>query len=246
MTTTIDGVSYTQATYYDSFYGRVKGSQTVTGITLETQYNDFGYATKSLNAASGYVYQEVTDMDARLQLIAANKANGEIIETRKYSEITGQMELVKAETLSQMQRHRIAYEYDNFGNLALQNVEEMLSDLSVNVFDETYRYDDLHRLIESKRTASGAEDILNYDYDAVGNITVKDDFSTNFTYGNLARNNGNAGPNAVHQVVKTSEFNNEVVTYGYDLNGNMTSGDGRTITYNAFNKPISHRKRRCH
>ncbi|MEP2302183.1 MAG: SpvB/TcaC N-terminal domain-containing protein [Kangiellaceae bacterium] len=239
MTTTIDGVSYTQATQYDSFYGRVKGSQTVSGITLETQYNDFGYATKSLNAASGYVYQEVTDMDARLQLIAANKANGQIIETRKYSEITGQMELVKAETLSQMQRHRIAYEYDDFGNLALQNVEEMLSDFSVNVFDETYRYDNLHRLVESKRTASGAEDILNYNYDAVGNITVKDDFSTNFTYGNLARNNGNAGPNAVRQVVKTSEFNNEVVTYGYDLNGNMTSGDGRTITYNAFNKPVS-------
>jgi RHS repeat-associated protein len=236
VTTNIGAESYTQATQYDGFYGRVKGSQTVTGITLETQYNDYGYATKSLNAASGYVYQEVTDMDARLNLTAAFKANGILNEVLAYTHETGQMESVHTDTnVGGSQRHRIDYEYDDFGNLALQKVENIRNG-SVILSSESYDYDDLHRLINSSQDIDGAISNIGYVYDAVGNILSKGDFGNGFVYGDLSRATDNAGPNAVVSVNKNT---GGTATYEYDLNGNMTNGDGKTLTYNAFNKPLT-------
>ncbi len=236
VTTNIGVDSYTQTTQYDSFYGRVKGGQTVSGITLETQYNDYGYVTKSLNASSQYVYQEVTEMDARLNLIAAAKANGIINETREYAPETGQMLLVLAETdASSSQRHRIAYEYDDFGNLERQLVENIRSG-SVIESEETYLYDDVHRLTLSSQLIDGVSSSVSYAYDAVGNITSKGDFGSGFAYGDISRTTDNAGPNAVISVNKNT---GGTATYQYDLNGNMTSGDGKTLTYNAFNKPLT-------
>jgi RHS repeat-associated protein len=236
VTTNIGSDSYTQATQYDGFYGRVKGSQTVTGITLETQYNDYGYATKSLNAASGYVYQEVTDMDARLNLTAALKANGILNEVLAYTHETGQMESVHTDTyVGGTQRHRIDYEYDDFGNLALQKVENIRNG-SVILSSESYDYDDLHRLINSSQDIDGAISNIGYVYDAVGNILSKGDFGNGFVYGDMSRATDNAGPNAVVSVIKNT---GGTATYEYDLNGNMTNGDGKTLTYNAFNKPLT-------
>ncbi len=236
VTTNIGSDSYTQATQYDSFYGRIKGSQTVTGITLETQYNEFGYATRSLNAASGYVYQEVTDMDARLNLTAALKANGILNEVLAYTHETGQMESVHTDTnVGGSQRHRIDYEYDDFGNLALQKVENIRNG-SVILSSESYDYDDLHRLINSSQDIDGAISNIGYVYDAVGNILSKGDFGNGFVYGDISRATDNAGPNAVVSVNKNT---GGTATYEYDLNGNMTNGDGKTLTYNAFNKPLT-------
>jgi hypothetical protein len=48
-TTQIDDTDYIQSTQYDDYYGRVKGGQTVSGLTLETLYNDYGYAMQSLS-----------------------------------------------------------------------------------------------------------------------------------------------------------------------------------------------------
>lgn len=236
VTTGVGAESYTQTTQYDSFYGRVKGGQTVSGITLETQYNDYGYATKSLNASTQYVYQEVTAMDARLNLTAAAKANGAINETREYTPETGQMSLVLAETdATSSQRHRIAYEYDDFGNLERQLVENIRSG-SVIESDETYLYDDLHRLTLSSQVIDGVSSSVSYVYDAVGNITSKGDFGSGFVYGDISRATDNAGPNAVISVNKNT---GGTATYEYDLNGNMEVGDGKTLTYNAFNKPLT-------
>ena len=236
VTTTIDSVSYTQTTEYDGFYGRVKGGQSVSGITLETQYNDYGYATKSLNATSGYVYQEVTAMDARLNLITANKANGILSEVREYTPETGQMESVHTDTsVGGTQRHRIDYEYDDFGNIALQLVENIRSG-SVIASSESYVYDDLHRLTTASQDIDGVNTSISYAYDAVGNITSKGDFGSGFAYGDINRGTDNAGPNAVVSVNKNS---GGTATYEYDLNGNMTVGDGKTLTYNAFNKPLT-------
>ncbi len=53
----------------------------------------------------------------------------------------------------------------------------------------------------------------------------------NYTYGSTD-GCGTAGPYAVKAVAGT-----KVASYCYDLNGNMTSGDGRTITWSAFGMP---------
>ena len=61
----------------------------------------------------------------------------------------------------------------------------------------------------------------------------KSDVGT-YTYGqaHLACSSGHAGPHALTEVAGTKN-----ATYCYDLNGNMVTGDGRTITYSAFDKP---------
>ncbi|MCP4303322.1 MAG: hypothetical protein GY788_00270, partial [bacterium] len=70
-------------------------------------------------------------------------------------------------------------------------------------------------------------------YDALGNITNKSDVGA-YTYGQAHAGcaSGHAGPHAVTTVAGTKN-----ATYCYDSNGNMVSGDGRTVTYSAFDKP---------
>ena len=71
-------------------------------------------------------------------------------------------------------------------------------------------------------------------YDALGNITSKSDTGA-YTYGANAGActvNPFAGPHAVSAVAGTKS-----ASYCYDGNGNMTVGDGRAVTWSAFNMP---------
>nr|WP_246722905.1 fibronectin type III domain-containing protein [Aliikangiella sp. G2MR2-5] len=231
-TTSIDGRSFVQTTHYDTNYGRVKGVTYPTGTTLENWYNSDGYLTHQVNAANDYVYHEVTAADARGQVLRALKANGNLTEKRVFDDVSGQMlEVYTYSNTVLDQRHRIVYTYDNgFGNLRSQDVESIDTNGVVSSLTETYRYDDLHRLVES--TLNGVS--TGYDYDKVGNLLYKDDFASNYLYGDIARTYNNAGPNAVRQVTKAG---GGTVTYSYDANGNLLSDGEKTLTYNAFNKP---------
>ncbi len=65
--------------------------------------------------------------------------------------------------------------------------------------------------------------MLTLAYNALGNITNKD--GNAYSYGA-----GSAGPHAV-----TSAYGS---TYSYNANGSMISGDGRSISYTVFGKPV--------
>ena len=243
VTTTIDNVPFTQTSQYDDNYGRVKAATGPAGIMVETLYNERGYPTHSQNASSGYVYHQTEDLNARGQLIAALKADGVINETALYAEETGQMLLVSADTVSGgNQRHLIEYIYDGFGNLEEQIVENMDAQNNVIRSTEEYIYDELHRLknsiqtIDTNGVVKTETSNIGYTYDVIGNIKTKDDFGTNFEYGNSTRSINNAGPNAVVSVDKNT---GGTASYSYDNNGNMTSGYGRTLTFNGFNKPLT-------
>ncbi|TQV82651.1 hypothetical protein FKG94_07950 [Exilibacterium tricleocarpae] len=102
---------------------------------------------------------------------------------------------------------------------------------------ETFTYDRLHRLVRSDRNTDNGSiafdyPVITYDYDAVGNIRAKSDYASGYIYSG----GSGGGANAVKRVTK---LDGTQVTFSYDSNGNMLSGDGRTVTYNAFNKPIS-------
>jgi RHS repeat-associated protein len=61
--------------------------------------------------------------------------------------------------------------------------------------------------------------------------------SRSASYGNSTKSaGGNAGPNAIRQITYVG---GGTTNYNYDANGNMLSGDGRTMTYNEFNKPLT-------
>ncbi|NVJ65334.1 MAG: VCBS repeat-containing protein [Gammaproteobacteria bacterium] len=242
-TTTIDGFTYNTLTEYDSNYGRVKAVQYPSDIKVATEYDPYGYQTKLINAGSGFVYQEVTQRDALLNLTQSKSNAGSLTEQRFYWPESGQMRNITVSTTNgDSPLHKLWYDYSAFGNLAWQeqwykNGAQWLSSR------EDYQYDNLHRLRHSYRTFDGShtESPIDYDYDAVGNLTLKTDYAATLSYGNNGKSlGGNAGPNAVRQIAKLlSGGGTTSVNYTYDNNGNLQSGDGKSITYNAFNKPIT-------
>ncbi|AYA63451.2 RHS repeat domain-containing protein [Alteromonas sp. RKMC-009] len=118
--------------------------------------------------------------------------------------------------------------YDNFGNL----IESMnvITGMTMN-----YEYDSLHRLEGNTISGWGSSERISYSYDAVGNLLSKSDYAGTYRYGNANRSaGGNAGSNAVRQIVK----GNSTVNFLYDNMGNMTSGDGVSLVYNAYRQPV--------
>jgi hypothetical protein len=67
-------------------------------------------------------------------------------------------------------------------------------------------------------------------YDVLGNIASKSDVGT-YSYG------GGSCGGGKHAV--TSVSGAKMATYCYDANGNMVLGDGRSISYSAFDMPTS-------
>jgi RHS repeat-associated protein len=79
---------------------------------------------------------------------------------------------------------------------------------------------------------NGTPSTMTVAYDSTGNITARSDVGT-YTYGTVD-GCGAAGPHAVKAVAGTKN-----ASYCYDLNGDMTAGDGRTITWSSFGMPVA-------
>jgi uncharacterized protein RhaS with RHS repeats len=76
---------------------------------------------------------------------------------------------------------------------------------------------------------SGAVD-ESYSYDSIGNLLQRSSSqgSTSYSYGSNGNGTG-AGPHQARNVGGQS--------YSYDTNGNLTSGGGRSYSWDAFNRP---------
>ncbi len=116
-----------------------------------------------------------------------------------------------------------SYEFDEVGDLLTRTRTDALNQLTSQ---ETFGYDLTNRLLTANvQMSSGATWSNSYLYDAIGNLTQKD--NNTYNYGTSA--GCAAGPHAVCSVGGGT-------LYIYDANGNMTSTGGRTVTYNASNK----------
>ena len=247
-----DGVptDYDTLYYIDNNYGRPKGMKyNTTGLSLAYEYNDHGYMTKLKNVATGYVCQSIEDMDAFGNVTSQKTTNGLMTQTAAYHAATGQMTAITSSmTQGAAIRHELSYSYDGFSNLDSQ----VVTTSNGAQHEENYQYDLLHRLTTSQRCYAGscpASDTISYNYDAVGNMTLKSDHATSYNYGNTARSTRNAGPNAVHSITKAD--GSGYINYTYDLNGNLTSANSyntswvldsaksKSISYNEFNKPLT-------
>ncbi|MDP5209743.1 RHS repeat-associated core domain-containing protein [Microbulbifer sp. 2205BS26-8] len=225
VTTAIDGEDFVTLNHYDRHYGRLKGLSYPTGLTLQYSYNPTGYQFRTSNAASGYTYREITQMDAWGEWEFASVGASNYTIGRDFHRETGQMAGTTFD--SQVQNHQsIAYSYDSFGNLAQQVVQLPSESPALNV--ESHTYDALNRLDYSTRTDGPG---IDYDYDAIGNLLKKDDFASSYRY----TGGSTGGPSAVKSV---SLIGGGSRTYGYDGNGNRTHENGaQQVWYNAFNKP---------
>ncbi|MBW3527067.1 VCBS repeat-containing protein [Shewanella sp. NKUCC05_KAH] len=235
-TVTVDGVSRTIKHQYDGFYGRPKALEYPNGLTLKYAYNDYGYLEQTSNAASGYLYRQITAMDEAGHITGADLGNRVMSESRSYYS-EGTMASIEVDgPLGRIHAHY--YDgYDDFMNLTSERD-------GVTGLTKSYRYDTLNRLTEYQfsNTNPTFSATVNYAYDKVGNFLKKTDYSANSTtayrYGGSAScvAGNNAGPNAVCQLTK---LNGTTVSFQYDKRGNLRVGDGLTMTYNAMDKPLS-------
>jgi len=79
---------------------------------------------------------------------------------------------------------------------------------------------------------------MSLTHNLLGNLKSKSDMGDDYIYG--------AGSAGVHALTSIKSGGNLLRTFGYDLNGNMTSdidsvnsNSNRTIQYGAFEKPVS-------
>lgn len=111
------------------------------------------------------------------------------------------------------------------------NVSDIYDNLiAAGAGDQHLSYDNLSRLTLANGPygTSGANASLTYTYDELGNLTFNTQVGT-YTY-------PTSGSSSVRPHAVTAAGSN---TYSYDANGNLTSGAGRTLTYNLENKPLT-------
>ncbi len=221
---------------YDGYYGRLKALQYPTGEIEAYEYDRFGYLTKNIDPNnSDEVLREVLEVSAYGKASSARYLNG-LYDTKLFK-TSGVIEKVcvsqsdscgGANELAQIHYNG----FDNFGNLT--NKKEV-----VKQTEEHFDYDSFHRITRSTRSYTGLDaptylpsETVDYDYDNLGNLMLKTDYANSYSY--VGGSTG--GPNAVKSVTK---LDGTSVSFGYDANGNMETGDGLSIIYDSFNKPVN-------
>ena len=224
-TETIDGVPYVQSITYDNSvsYTRKKSTNYPNGFSISYQYNASGFLESIKNTNTSEVYWRVTYINARGQTESEEHANGVITTSRGHDVQTGRLSDITSFTANTTLQLK-SYQFDVLGNLD-SRTDHILNNT------ETFTYDSLNRLQTATLNSNPAK---TYTYDAIGNILNKPDVSTSdYVYGS---NNGKTDGSRTrpHAVASIGS-----ISYTYDLNGNMSSGDGRTLNYTSFNKPLS-------
>jgi RHS repeat-associated protein len=119
-------------------------------------------------------------------------------------------------------------------NLAYtRDAEGKITALTSPFADEgwTYAYDDRHRLTSA--TSANTSLTQSYQYNAIGNITYSSRLGT-YTYPASGPNGCGTGVACALPNAATAAGSN---TYTYDANGSMTSGAGRSITWDGDLRP---------
>ncbi|UTW45819.1 VCBS repeat-containing protein [bacterium SCSIO 12696] len=232
-----DGSYIEQVTYdqYGRTYQTFDASTDPTGATgyqgTQSHYNAYGYmdwvgdAVLGSNGQPRSIYRTITSMDARGNVTGETRGDNVSI-ARVYDPQTGRIETIDATHALGAEVQDLEYEWDTIGNLEWR--EEKSGNKNLR---ENFGYDDLNRLTSYQVVGQAAKTVQ---YDALGNILYKSDVGT-YSYG--TGNNSGAGDAGVHAVTQITGA--EAATYSYDDNGNNLSGDGRTIVYSTFDKPLT-------
>lgn len=229
----IDGTNYTQSFTYDE-HGRPFQSFDASGTAtyergVENDYNDFGFLREILDSeivgGSQASYMRVEDTDIRGNII--REKLGALYRTqRQFQANNGHLKKIYTDKYNTFRYQDLNLNYDTIGNLRSRNDVRTNHNLK-----ESFCYDNMNRLLEARAGTLSVNcgNINNsnadYRYDAFGNMTFKQDVGS-YTYGGVA--------NKPHAVLSAGG-----TTYGYDANGNMISGGGRSVSYTTFDKAYS-------
>ncbi|MGI9318559.1 MAG: RHS repeat domain-containing protein, partial [bacterium] len=221
----LESEDFVERATYDE-YGRAFQNFDVTGDSrgVRFHYNDHGYLEKLQEAREGFegvIYQQIEALDQRGNPIAVTLGN-QVEAFAEYEASSGYVSMLEAYDSNGQEIQFVEYAFDKLGNLTSRHDRSGSSDKL-----EEFEYDQLNRLERVLLTAPqfGLSGHVTQDlsYSPDGNIAFK------LGVGSYSYGQGTAGPHAVTQAGG--------VTYTYDANGNqVSSSDGRTITYSVFDK----------
>jgi len=204
-------------------------------LAVHYNYTSLGFLHFVTEASAGNqspaaekVLWQATAVNAAGQVTDEILGNGvETVSTR--NPVTGW--LLDASATSQADSDNLiqglSYKFDAFGNV-LTRTRSAPRDMADSV--ETFGYDLLDRLTSSSVTVGGVSTgtAETYTYDGIGNLKTKGSRTLSYREGCAL----GGGPHTVCKLDNGPAFS-------YDSNGNLTAGNGRTVTYSSFNK-VSH------
>ena len=217
--TTIDGATYVMGASYDANSLLTKISYP-SGFTARYDHTSLGDTSQLLDDATGQSYWTPYSLDAEMRVTQDTLGNG-ITTIRSFDAPSDRLTGIVAGSGGAVQN--FSYTYDRRGNPLSR------SDANTNL-SETFVYDTLNRLTSSTVNLSPTPLSKTFTYDPIGNLLSKSDVGT---YSYPAP--GSPQPHAVTGVSGGSISS----SFTYDLNGNQTSGLGRSLVYTSYNKPSS-------
>ena len=204
---------------FSYFYGSISGTAISCGLNAGTPYTGTFSGTRqtgtnvTLGMANIGTYRQFTGLEDEVRISNIARSSAWL----KATYYTLKDNLVSFSSPSSNPSNPsgtlqdVKYTWDAGGNLS--NRQDLVSSET-----ETFSYDFLDRL-----TGVSGPYTESYGYNQIGNLTSKNGAS--YTYGDSSHK---------HAVTQVGTIN-----YTYDANGNMLSGDGRTIVCDAENRPVS-------
>ena len=221
-TKTIDSTAYTTKYTYDLQNNQVTVT-TPDGKVLSNVYGNNG-RIKEVKAngksVATFTYNRFNFLDIR------TNANGSTEEN--YYDDLGRLTKKVIKNGGATAVRTITYTYDKVGNILTSKD----TNADNQTLTKTYTYDKLNRLLTANAAGiTGRTYSKTYTYDAIGNITS--DGTSTYSY-----TTSDTTFNTPHTLVSRTTVS-IIDRFTYDLNGNMLSGDGSTITWDYKNRVSS-------
>jgi len=209
--------------------------------TVENVYNAQGalQTVREFGGSATYWQLTATNAMGMASSFVQNAGSNGVMTIRGFDPATGVM-LSNASMNSGGMFLEDEYEWDNRGNF--RERRDMALALNGANLTEKFEYDGLDRLKHIRVTApsinGGTEKLYTNSYSLSGRLLGRGtsngpDYS-NYLYGTGNTSApGDAGPHAVRQVT----VGGATKLYTYDNNGNVLTGDSRTVTWNSQNMP---------
>ncbi|MDC8011209.1 FG-GAP-like repeat-containing protein [Tahibacter soli] len=209
---------------YDETYNREKVREYPTKLRVQSTYTAYGQPHRMRDADMQMDYLTVDQRDNWGNVVRQMYGNNTAgVFTSNPGSGQSQQRRWNLGGVSGIEVDRYDYTYDAFGNLSSQARTYVESSRV-----ESYAYDKLHRL---KTANSGTSDpvfgSVTYEYDAVGNLRAKSDYSNRLGQGATEpyQYTDPLHPNAVTKVTQSTATQGTVVRdYSYDKNGNLVGG----------------------
>jgi RHS repeat-associated protein len=182
------------------------------GVRIKVKYSyENGHLVRIndfTNDVVGTKYWEAIATNAR-GLVIDEELGNNLRTLSEYEHIAGWLDTRKTGPGGGSTTLNLNYDWDKLGNLTKRE------DLNLGL-SETFSYDGLNRLDTTVGPSS-----VNTDYDAIGRITFKSDVGS-YSY------------HATKKHAATAAGSN---TYAYDANGNMSTRNGKAITWTSYDLP---------